>query len=206
MDDRSHHSLPVSVVIPHQKSRADFFQAHCLPSVRRNAPAEIIIEEWDGGAPQKRNAGAARARQPYLLFVDDDVVLRPGAIATMVRALERYDAAFAYSDYDRVIHRNIPCPYRAGVFHVGAFDPKRLLEGNFIETTSLLRRSLFPGFDTALRRFQDWDLWLRLTAAGHRGVYIPEVLLELHHIDRGISVTEPFDECVKAIKEKHGLS
>lgn len=33
-------------------------------------------------------------------------------------------------------------------------------------------------FDTSLKRFQDWDLWLTLLERNKTGVFIPEVLYE----------------------------
>ena len=108
--------LPVSVVIPHRKSRSDWFLKNCLPSVRANDPAEILVEDGDGGACEKRNAGAARAAQYYLMFVDDDSVLLPGALQEMMDALEGDPgASFAYSDTEMVLYPDIPYPHSPGV-------------------------------------------------------------------------------------------
>ena len=40
-----------------------------------------------------RNAGLARVATPYVLFLDDDDVLAPGALSCLVDALERFPAA-----------------------------------------------------------------------------------------------------------------
>jgi hypothetical protein len=86
------------------------------------------------------------------------------------------------------------------------WNVKALKNGNYVETMSLLRREAFPGFDSKMKRFQDWDLWLTLSEKGHRGVYIPQTLFELHHFDVGISASIPLDESLAAIRLKHGSS
>jgi len=198
--------LPISVVIPHRKSRADWFQAHCLPSVSANEPAEILIESGGGGACEKRNAGAARATQDYLMFVDDDSILLPGALEEMLGALKKDPgASFAYSDTTMVCYPGIEYPNPPGLRRAQPWDPKSLRNGNYVETMSLMRRDVFPGFDPSIKRFQDWDLWLTLAEKGHRGVYIPKVLFELHHFDIGISASVPFEPALAKIRQKHKL-
>jgi GT2 family glycosyltransferase len=174
--------------------------------VRRNDPAQIIIEDGIGNACEKRNAGARRATEPWILFVDDDSVLRDGCIETMLGALERDPgAAFAYGDVEMVLYPGIPYPHPAGLRRAQPWNRSTIIWGNYVETTSLLRREAFPGFDPEIKRFQDWDLWLTISAKGPRGVYIPEVLLELHHFDLGITASVPFEEAFAAIKTKHRL-
>lgn len=198
--------LPISVVIPRMESRADFFNRSCLPSVELNRPSQIIVEGGSGNACLKRNAGAQKALHPYLVFVDDDTVLKPTAFADMLKALEEdAGASFAYSDVERVLYPGIPYPYAAGPRLARPWDVHLLKQGNYIDTTSLMRKEAFLGFDPAIRRFQDWDLWLTLAARGRRGSYIPKILLEQHHFDVGISASIPFDESLEAIRRKHNL-
>jgi hypothetical protein len=198
--------LPISVVVPHRRSRAEWFSRHCLPSIIENEPAQIIIEDQDGGACEKRNSGAAKALQYYLFFADDDSVLFPGALREMLEALESdQKASFAYSDTTMVLYDGVPYPNPPGVRKAQPWDLETLKKGNYVETMSLMRRDVFPGFDPSIQRFQDWDLWLTLGTAGHRGIYIPKVLFELHHFDVGISASIPFEASLSRIREKHRL-
>lgn len=198
--------LPISVVIPHRKEREEWFQKYCLPQVWENNPAEVIIEDWDGGACEKRNIGATKATQPYLMFVDDDSFLYEFALVEMMRALEATPAAtFAYCDARHVMYPGIPYPNGHGVRKAMPWDLDSLKRGNYVETMSLMRREAFPGFDSGIKRFQDWDLWLTLSSKGCKGVYIPQTLFELHHFDLGISASVPFEESLQAIRIKHGI-
>jgi len=198
--------LPISVVIPHRKDRESWFLQNCLPQVIDNNPLEIIIEDWDGGACEKRNVGATKATQPYLMFVDDDSYLYEFALIEMLRALEANpDSTFAYSDARHVMYQGIPYPNGNGIRKAMPWNIESLKRGNYVETMSLMRREAFVGFDSTIKRFQDWDLWLTLASMGHRGVYIPKTLFELHHFDIGISASVPFEESLEAIRLKHGI-
>jgi len=198
--------LPISVVIPHVKSRSEWFNAHCLPSVARNAPSQIIIEDQEGGACEKRNSGAGKAKQPYLMFVDDDSILYENCLREMLDALEKDPGAtLAYSDTKMVLYPGVPYPLPEGVRKAMPWDIPSLRNGNYIETMSLMRREAFPGFDPKINRCQDWDVWLTLAEKGHRGTYIPKVLFELHHFDIGISASVPFEPALAAIKKKHHI-
>lgn len=198
--------LPISVVIPHKLDRKEWFQKNCLPQVEKNNPAEIIIEDWEGGACEKRNIGATRASQEFLMFVDDDSILYDGALSEMLAALEDPEATFAYSDAMHVMYPDVPYPNGAGVRKAFPWNKESLKSGNYVETMSLMRREAFVGFDSRIKRFQDWDLWLTLAAKGYRGVYIPKTLFELHHFDKGISASVPFEESLAAIRTKHGIA
>lgn len=198
--------MPVSVVVPHQQSRSAWFHEKCLPSIERNWPAEIIIESYEGGACAKRNSGADKATQKYLMFVDDDSVLYDDCLGEMLSALEKDPhASFAYSDTAMVLYPGVDYPHPAGIRKARSWDIPSLKNGNYIETMSLMRRDVFPGFDPMIKRFQDWDVWLTLAARGHYGVYIPKVLFELHHFDAGITASVPFEPALAAIKRKHNL-
>ena len=106
-----------------------------------------------------------------------------------------------------------------------AFDIELLREQNFIMTTSLMRREVFPGFDESLKRFQDWDLWLTMLEQGHTGVCISEFLFRVIPHRGGISSWLPrcaykkpwrslpfirscvkrYDDARAVVMKKHGL-
>lgn len=197
-------TLPISVIIPHIPSRTQFFTTTAFPSVLANDPAEIIVIRQGGGASKRRNAGAVAASQEFLYFCDDDVVLKQDTLRRLLAALTvDPDAAFAYGDFEHVSYPGIEAPV-TGRLKSGPFDADRLRKGNYISTMSLIRRCSFPGFDSSLEKFEDWDLWLTLLDRGAHGAYVPEVLHESHHIDRGLLMTVPSGPAVDRIMQKHG--
>ena len=158
-----------------------------------------VIVSWDkqNNANSARNRGKRLSNAPFLLFSDDDIKWEPGALELLMRTLEQHpEAAYAYGAYamGNWIQCNRP------------FSAARLRQTNFISTMSLIRRGCFPGFDEAIPRLQDWDLWLTMLARGHRGVYCGEQIFTTEKGD-GISYGDGVShaEAVRIVKEKHQL-
>jgi glycosyltransferase involved in cell wall biosynthesis len=133
------------------------------------APAMIPV--WDErrrGAPWARNEGFKRVDTELVLFSDDDIEWRPDALKGMIRALDdNPEASYSYGSY----WTNWTAPDK--VFRIGhrPFDAAALRQRNYVSTMSVIRAKDFPGFDESLKRLQDWDLWLRMLAAGKVGVF-----------------------------------
>jgi glycosyltransferase involved in cell wall biosynthesis len=199
--------LPVSVIIPSIPSRTPFLRDRCLPSVRENGAAEIIVDDGPGNGSVKRNRGASKATMPYLLFVDDDDILKTGCIQRMLQRLEeRLEDAFVYSDLERVITSDAGAVVDRWVYAAGEFSAKRLRAYNYINTVSLVRASAAPKWDETLERFQDWDLWLGLVLSGKTCSYIPEALYEKWKIDAGVTETTKANPYIEMIVAKYRLN
>ncbi|MCR4312555.1 MAG: glycosyltransferase family 2 protein, partial [Candidatus Uhrbacteria bacterium] len=128
--------------------------------------AHIITQQNQGGNPA-RNRGLAEAKGEFIIFCDADAVMRPDMLAKMLAMLQAHpDASIAYSGFYFGWKHFPGVPWNAD----------RLRRVNFIHTTSLVRRADFPGFDNAVRRFQDWDVWLTMLEQGKSAVLVPETL------------------------------
>jgi GT2 family glycosyltransferase len=58
------------------------------------------------------------------------------------------------------------------------WDVRRLVRGNYIDVMALVRREILQevgGFNLDMQGigWEDYELWLRLAAAGHTGVHVP---------------------------------
>ena len=121
----------------------------------------MVLQQRNSGAPVARNAGSAKSHGDFLLFCDADILMQPQMLETMYETLtEHPEHAFAYSAFT----------FGYKLFHGIPFDRERLFVSNYISTMSLIRREDFPGFDPALKRFQDWDLWLTVVKNGGTGI------------------------------------
>ncbi len=120
-----------------------------------------------GGAPRARNYGFGKSRGEYILFCDADMVLRKDCLTKMKKALGNSpEVDFVYSDFK----------YGWKKFKFWEFDAEKLKQANYISTCSMIRRAKVVKWDESLRRFQDWDFWLRVVKNGGRGKYISEIL------------------------------
>ncbi len=182
-------SSSVSIVIPTYQHANTI--GRCIASILKQtySPIEIIViddgstdnttevlQKFDGkirvirqsnaGANPARNRGLVEATGDFVMFCDADVVMNSKMIEEFVFALVNHpEVSYAYSGF------------RFGwkVFHGIPFNGDLLRRMNFVHTTSLVRRSDFPGFDPAIKRFQDWDVWLTMLEQQKIGVLVPGV-------------------------------
>lgn len=155
-----------------------------------------VISQPNSGAPVARNKGFAMSKGEYVIFWDADTLAHPQMLQKMFVYLQKHpEASYAYSQF-KFGWKRIKSQH---------FDADKLKQLNYIDITSLIRRSaltVIPSeaiadegslssatvipvetgiqspFDTHLKRFQDWDLWLTMLEQGKTGVFIPEVLYE----------------------------
>lgn len=133
-------------------------------------PRVKLIRQTNQGAPAARNHGAAGAYGDLIIFWDADLLAPPNFLSKLYEALEiNPEASYAYSDLYFGWKKMI----------AGEFDAERLCQGNYIATAALIRKPDFPGFDEALSKFQDWDLWLTMLEQGKTGVYVPDLAYKI---------------------------
>jgi glycosyltransferase involved in cell wall biosynthesis len=150
-----------------------------LAELRRSDPRLRVMEQANAGTAAARNAGAAEARGEHLSFLDHDDLWLPGYLEAMERALRDHPTAgFAFTDawilddrYGRILRRTSFEHYDEIPVEPSPEDLLlRLIEINFVMSSVTLHREAFAavdGFDPAIRGADDWDLWLRLAAAGY---------------------------------------
>jgi GT2 family glycosyltransferase len=132
------------------------------------------------GPAHGRNKGAAVATGELLFFVDADVVIAPTALDLLIRALIDGDAAAAFGSYDdRPPSRRLSSLYmnlRHHFMHQGGSRNA----STFWAGIGLVRREVFEameGFDARLfatSSIEDVEFGMRLVAAGHRVLLVPE--------------------------------
>ncbi|MEA3503278.1 MAG: glycosyltransferase family A protein, partial [Actinomycetota bacterium] len=162
-----------------------------------------VIHQANQGLSAARNAGMTAARGTYVVPLDADDELEPRYLERMVEALEADpSAAFAacrarlFEDIDTVW---IPRPY----------NPYQLLLSNSIVGCVLLRRDVYlavGGYDETMRHGnEDWELWIRLMAAGWGVVETPDVLFRYrkHGISMSVETEARFEQGRAEIVNRH---
>lgn len=149
-------------------------------------PRLRLMTNDSAGVSAARNLGARHATGEWLLFLDADDRLRPGAVAALLAAARGAPrAVLVYGDYNTIDSEGRQIG-RRGLLK-GRRKPSgdvlaRLARGNFIVNggVALARAEAFRaigGFDTALRYCEDWHCWCRLAAIGEFE-FAPELLLD----------------------------
>ena len=171
-----------------------------------------FISQSNQGAPTARNNGFKRSQGDFLFFCDADAVLYPLALETLIKALEANPtASYTYSSFY----------WGRKLFKLWPFEAERLKKMPYIHTMSLIRRSDFPenGWDESIKKLQDWDLFLTMLGAGHKGFFVDEVLFKIkpggtisswlpafaYKAFPFLPVVKKYKRAVEIIKAKHKL-
>lgn len=176
-----------------------------------------LVQQRNAGLSAARNAGARHAHPDaeFLVFLDDDDLLRPRALELLVAALRAAPHATAAHgtvaavDADGAAvplvrgeaaeRRTIVGPHRwwtsrdaTQTLTAGEASPFEAFGYVlFVYTVGqvLLRRSRFAavgGFDPILRVAQDYDMWLRISARGAIE-FVPDVVLDYRQTATSLS-------------------
>ena len=149
---------------------ADFITRH--PDV----PMLLLGSDVNRGLPASRNLVIGEARADKVMVMDADNLVYPNALRVLADALDADpDAAFAYSTLEEF-------GVSPGVRSAMVWNPEWLCERNYIDAQAMLRRSAWErhgGYrvsDELVFGWEDWELWLRMAAAGEHGVHVPRML------------------------------
>lgn len=144
--------------------------------------ARVVRHEVAQGPAAARNAGAAVATGELLATLDADDAWREGFLATQVAAFDRAPRRPGVVSCDAVV-RGVDGRLSDATWHQLVGPPpenvEQLLRANTIFTSVVLARDLFEaagGYAADMVHAEDYDLWLRIAAAGHPLVHTPRAL------------------------------
>lgn len=148
-----------------------------------------------------RNLGLRSVLTDYVIFLDGDIVMHPSMLDAMEKTLDAHpEVSIAYCHYNREGSRTDPV-------RAEPWNPDTLLKRNYISMVSMVRRKDMPDppMDEALKRYEDWDLWLRMMKNGKKGLMIGQVLFTAHYQKGDLSGAGESAEWRQVVEKKHGL-
>jgi glycosyltransferase involved in cell wall biosynthesis len=158
---------PIEVIVVDDAS-TDETTINALTEIESRTGVSVIRLAHNSGPSAARNAAISRARGRYVLPLDTDNLLLPGALASLVGQLQTAGELVGY------IYPN--CQYfgtRDDYFEPPSFNLALLLAGNFCDTCSLIDREIFDAGilypDDIGLGHEDWDFVLTLAEHGVRG-------------------------------------
>lgn len=146
-----------------------------------------FLRQANSGAGPARNAAIGRARGRYIAFIDSDDAWSGDKLASQVRFMEETEAPFTYGDYAVADGMNGES--------LGRFvAPETLTYRELLvrcpiacSTVAYNQERLGKRYMPAIRRGQDWALWLELTRNGVEARKYPGCHVTYHLLKGSLS-------------------
>ena len=178
-------------------------------SAARSDPRITVLRQAHQGVSAARNLGLARARYPWVLFLDADDWVEPSHLERMTSTLaadvtlDAVHCGWSIATASGKAVEEDHCKSIGDLFHLLARHPA------FIVHACVIRRDLVRsvgGFDPAYSRIQDWVMWQRVARTGCRFGRVAESLAGYRMQPASVS-SEPeevLDQALQAITLGHG--
>ena len=161
-----------------------------------------VIHQQNRGLAAARMAGVAATVSPYVLPLDADDELLPGAVSTLADALDAAPSAMlAWGDIE------VFGGFSFTVRTANHIDPWYVTYLDEIPPTPMLRRSAIErsGGWTFPDTYEDWDFVLRLAELGYDGVRVPTVVSRYRHAGERMSADglSRHGELLEMLRRRH---
>jgi glycosyltransferase involved in cell wall biosynthesis len=158
--------------------------------VRGFGTGVTLLQQANRDVSAARNAGTRNASGEFVAFLDHDDWWEPDKTAKQVRVfLDHPDTDLVFTDLVKWyaagrIRRPRDRHRAAASLTAGNLFAKLLRKNVLMPSAVMVRRESFlrsGGFDESFKTCGDYELWLRMAAAGMRFRYLPEPLLRYRH-------------------------
>ena len=168
-----------------------------------------LLEQSHQGVSAARNLGLARARHPWVLFLDSDDWVASEHLERMMEALivdpslDAVHCGWSIATPQGEVIEEGQCKATGDLFHLLARHPAFIVHACIIRSD--LVRSV-GGFDSTFSRIQDWVMWQRVSRTGCRFGRIGESLAGYRMQPGSVSseAGEVMDQALRAIVLGHG--
>lgn len=146
-----------------------------------NDPRICYFYQDNKGLAGARNKGLTHATGVYIAFLDADDLWHPTMLETCITYLEKnYDKSIVRTGYFYIGLDNEKLPKNLNWYSwCGDVLDHLLVNDVFVLHAALFRRDCIETaglFDESLKRCVDWDIWIRIAAAGFKFGFVSKPL------------------------------
>ena len=165
-----------------------------------------VVHKENTGVSDTRNRAVKEGNGDYILPLDADDMILPGYLKTGVNIIKSNPKISPV--YCDTIHAG----EMQGLEKRPEWTKERLLQGPFIVNSSMYSREAYEsieGYNTEMKGWVDYDLWVQMMDAGYEGKRIPKGLfVYYHHESEGkgsvsTSARQNMEELHKTILDRH---
>ena len=161
----------------------------------------IRLKKNFGNDTRPKNLAIKESVGEYLAFLDDDNAWRTDHLASLYSAItHNKGVSLVYCDRYCIPSEQMMKPVeeggeglKPGIGSNSDFNPALLIQKNYIDTSDVLvkRQDIVDigGFDESIRKFIDWNLWVRLMKTGKTFMRVPQLLTDYYLHDKMKAVT-----------------
>jgi glycosyltransferase involved in cell wall biosynthesis len=166
------------------------------------AEAVAVVHRLNGGPGAARMSGVRVSQADYILALDADDRLLPGALDALAEVLDQdEDVAIVWGDYQLFGDRS----YRQRTASV--LDPWQISYQDDLPVTALIRRSalLAAGGWGEIGGYEDWSLWMGLAECSAEGRRVEFVVYEYrqHGVRSGSEFAAHHEENYARLRSRH---
>ena len=161
-------------------------------------PRLRYVWQENAGLSAARNTGIREARHAFIAFLDADDLWQPDLLATVLQRFAALPPAFAAIATASTRMDAAGQPRTAPehtVRHTGEITVRDFcLRNRPLSSSVVLKKHVFAdcgGFDPTLRSSEDRDMWIRLTARGHRFFFLEQPLAFIRRHPQNMSKNAP---------------
>jgi glycosyltransferase involved in cell wall biosynthesis len=161
-----------------------------------------LVRQQNAGVAAARNAALPLLATPYVIMLDADDRLGPGALAALRAPLDA-DPSLGFSFGIMRFFGEWE-----GVLRLPPYDPFGLLYRHTIGLSALMRRQVFEdvgGFDPAFGGYEDWEFWVAALRHGWEGRFVEAetVLYRRHGDSRHFAARYRYRETYRQLRRKY---
>lgn len=163
-----------------------------------------VVHQQNQGLSAARMAGVRATSARYVLPLDADDGLAPGALTVLADALDSNPGcAMAWGETQ--VFGDVQYTIRHGA---RALDPWRLTLFNGLPYSGMFRREALVevgGWQLNEGGYEDWDLWMSFADAGYGGRFVPHVinLYRVHGSRMWREAVGQHERIVQSMRDRH---